>query len=75
MPIEAWDGIRPIQKVLIAIIMMVMDNTFWRPNLSPMAPKKTPPKGRTRKGTEKVARAAIICTPGVAPGKNTWPSA
>ena len=36
-----------------------------------MAPKNRPPSGRTGKGTEKVASAAIICTPGEAPGKKT----
>ena len=53
-----------MQNVLIAMMMIVSDRTFWRPNLSPIAPKNTPPSGRTRKGTENVANAAIVWTDG-----------
>ena len=70
-PMVSYPGIRPIAKVLNAIIMMVTDKTFCRPNLSPNIPNTTPPNGLTRNGTENVASAAIICTPGDAPGKNT----
>ena len=71
IPMVSYPGIRPIAKVLSAIIMMVTDKTFCRPNLSPNIPNTTPPNGLTRNGTENVASAAIICTPGDAPGKNT----
>ena len=64
-----------MQKVLIAMMMIVSDNTFCRPNLSPITPKKTPPNGRTRNGTENVPRAAIVCTAGEASGKKTLPNA
>ncbi|KWV87840.1 hypothetical protein PFLmoz3_02534 [Pseudomonas fluorescens] len=61
-------------KVLKDMITMVAARTFCRPYLSPSAPKNRPPSGRIRKGTEKVASAAIICTLGEASGKNTLPS-
>jgi len=63
------------QEVLIAMMMMVSDSTFCRPKRSPMTPKKMPPSGRTRNGTENVPNAAIVCTAGEASGKNTLPSA
>ncbi|MNE46749.1 hypothetical protein D3C80_1411080 [compost metagenome] len=62
-------------KVLNDMITMVAARIFCRPNLSPSAPKNNPPSGRIRKGTENVAKAAIICTLGSALGKNTLPSA
>ncbi|SAJ10985.1 Uncharacterised protein [Enterobacter cloacae] len=75
IPIVAYDGIRPIQNVLIDMMTMVIARIFWRPYLSPSMPKKRPPRGRIRKGTENVPSAAIICKLGSAPGKNTLPSA
>ncbi|MCY1557329.1 hypothetical protein D9M68_941750 [compost metagenome] len=57
---DAYEGIKPMQKVLIAMMMMVSESTFWRPKRSPITPKKTPPSGRTRKGTEKVPSAAMV---------------
>ncbi|MNH43598.1 hypothetical protein D3C79_1055460 [compost metagenome] len=62
-------------KVLSDMITMVAARIFCRPNLSPRAPKNSPPSGRIRNGTEKVAKAAIICTLGSALGKNTLPKA
>ena len=64
-----------MQNVLMAMMMIVSDRTFCRPNLSPITPKNTPPSGRTRKGTENVPSAAMVCTAGEASGKNTLPSA
>lgn len=64
-----------MQNVLMAMMMMVSDSTFWRPKRSPMTPKNTPPNGRTRNGTENVPSAAMVCTAGEASGKNTLPSA
>ncbi|MNN19014.1 hypothetical protein D3C81_1322400 [compost metagenome] len=75
MPMLSYDGIKPMQNVLIAIRMMVADNTFCLPNLSPITPKNTPPNGRTRNGTENVPSAAMVCTLGDASGKNTLPRA
>ncbi|MNT69873.1 hypothetical protein D3C72_2082170 [compost metagenome] len=75
MPIDAYDGIKPIQNVLTDIITIVMASIFWRPYLSPSIPKNKPPSGRIRKGTEKVPKAAIICRLGSAPGKKTLPNA
>src|SRR3546814_10643105 len=63
-PIDRYEGIRPMQKVLIAMMMMVSDRTFCRPKRSPMTPKKMPPSGRTRNGTENVPSAATIWTVG-----------
>ena len=75
IPIVAYDGIRPIQNVLIDMITMVIARIFCRPYLSPSIPKNRPPNGRIKKGTEKVPSAAIICTLGLASGKKTLPRA
>ncbi len=60
-------------KVPAAIRIMVNASTFWRPYLSPSGPNTSPPRGRTRKATVKVAKVAISCAVGLLPGKNTWP--
>ena len=60
IPIEAYEGIKPIAKVLSDMMTMVAAKTFCRPYLSPSAPKNNPPSGLIRKGTENVASAAII---------------
>lgn len=72
MPIVAYDGIRPIQNVLIDMMTMVIARIFCRPYLSPSIPKNRPPNGRIKKGTEKVPSAAIICTLGLASGKRLY---
>ncbi len=75
IPIVAYEGIRPIQKVLIDMITIVIARIFCRPYLSPSIPKNRPPNGRIKNGTEKVPSAAIICTLGLASGKKTLPKA
>lgn len=62
-------------KVLRDMMTMVAARIFCRPKRSPRAPKNSPPSGRIKNGTENVASAAIICTLGSAPGKNTLPKA
>ena len=58
----SYDGIRPIKNVLADIRIMVNDNIFLRPYLSPKQPKTAPPNGRNKNGIENVASDAISCT-------------
>lgn len=72
-PIEAYEGIRPMQKVPSAIRIIVSARTFLRPSRSPIGPKNMPPSGRTRKATAKVANEESSCTVSFPDGKKTWP--
>ena len=56
MPIVPCEGIRPMAKVPIAIMIMVRARIVLRPILSPSGPRTMPPMGRTRKATAKVAK-------------------
>ncbi len=47
-----------MDTVPIAIMIMVVASTFWRPIRSPRGPKKIPPRGRMRKLMAKVAKVA-----------------
>ena len=49
LPTYAKVGSRPTRKVAVPITMMVTRNVYLRPTKSPMRPKMTAPKGRTRK--------------------------
>ena len=75
IPMESYDGIRPMPKVLSDMTIIVIANTRCRPILSPRAPNTKPPNGRKINGTENVPSAAIVCTLGDASGKKILPSA
>lgn len=72
-PMASWEGMIPIAKVPIAIMIMVRARIFLRPTLSPMGPKNMPPRGRTRKATAKVAKEERSWVVSLPDGKKTWP--
>lgn len=72
-PMTAYDGISPMAKVPIAIMIIVIARTFLRPILSPMGPNTMPPTGRTRNETAKVAKEEISWTVAFPEGKKTCP--
>ena len=55
-PAVAKEGNRPITNVENPMMESVTRNAYLRPTRSPMRPKKSAPKGRTRNPTAKVAR-------------------
>ncbi|MNV21767.1 hypothetical protein D3C71_1127100 [compost metagenome] len=59
-PIDAWVGNRPISTVTVPIITKVITSDFLRPILSPIWPKMAPPKGRAKKPTANVPKAASV---------------
>ncbi len=71
-PMLAYEGIRPMQSVPIAIMIMVTARTFCRPMRSPSGPKTRPPRGRMRKAAVNAPKVPISRTPGdTVGGKNT----
>ncbi|MNR67401.1 hypothetical protein D3C85_1913650 [compost metagenome] len=61
----------PISAVAIPIIQTVSISIRLRPSLSPKWPKITPPKGRNKNPTPKVANAASVPIAGLTCGKNS----
>ena len=59
-PIVAASGMQPIAKVPSAIMIIVVASTLLRPMRSASGPKNSPPNGRTRNATAKVAKVAIV---------------
>ena len=54
------------------ISRIVTTSTHLRPSLSPMVPKNSPPSGRARKPTPKVAKLAIRAVAGSRLEKNSF---
>lgn len=52
---------------------MVVDSTRRRPIRSPSGPNTSPPSGRTRKATAKVANVETTWVAGLSAGKKTLP--
>ena len=57
-PIWSYVGSRPIAAVPTPMISSVRISIFFRPIRSPKCPKISPPTGRARNPTAKVAKAA-----------------
>lgn len=53
------------------IVTSEMISIFLRPTRSPKWPKTTPPTGRARKPTPKVAKDSSVPTSGLESGKNS----
>jgi hypothetical protein len=60
-----------MSPVAIPITSVVMTSVSRRPILSPRWPNRTPPSGRTRKPTPKVAKASSVPVAGSASLKNS----
>ena len=64
-----------MQVVATPIIISVMTSVVLRPMRSPRWPKITPPTGRARKPTQKVAKDKSVATPGsISFEKNSSPN-
>lgn len=70
-PIAASDGIRPIAAVDRPIPITVTSSVTLRPSRSPIAPNTSPPSGRNRKPTAKLAKEDSCATNSESPEKKT----
>lgn len=70
-PMVENEGRIPIKAVAMPIIQTVSINMRLRPSRSPKWPKMTPPSGRKRNPTPKVANAASVPIAGLTCGKNS----
>lgn len=66
-------GSSPMPTVAMPIRMMDSSMAGRRPKRSPRCPMTTPPSGRARKPTAKVAKAAMDSADSPAPEKNSGP--
>jgi hypothetical protein len=71
MPIRSKVGRRPIRNVAPPITRSVITNIDLRPTRSPKCPKTTPPTGRAKKPTPKVAKEASVPVKGAKVGKKS----
>ena len=70
MPIEAYDGRRPMKNVPTPIKVIVMMKVYLRPTMSPRRPKTRAPKGRTAKPAAKARSVKMKAAVGFTPEKN-----
>ena len=68
-PICAYVGRKPTRTVARPMTEMVTRNVYFRPMMSPSAPKKTAPNGRTRNPAAYVANADSSDAVGLSLGK------
>src|SRR5690625_703019 len=61
MPMDAYEGMIPMQSVASDIMINVIARIFFRPNRSPNMPKNMPPIGRTKNATANVPKLKINC--------------
>ena len=68
---SAYVGRSPIKTVERPIAVMVTRNVYFRPMMSPRAPKMTAPNGRTRKPAAYAAKPESCTAVGFVPGKKS----
>jgi len=67
----AYVGSTPIRTVARPIAVIVTRNVYFRPMMSPRAPKTTAPNGRTRKPAAYAANPESCTAVGLSPGKKS----
>jgi hypothetical protein len=72
MPTWPTVGRQPMRKVPAPMMSRVVTRACLRLSLSPMWPKKMPPRGRKKNATPKVAREASVAPVEPRPEKNSW---